>query len=178
MTADREAQRNWTHFGYGLAVFLALDAAAHRPVAGVLVVCTAPLLPPAAVALAWVAGLPAWGIALIAHVAAALPYGSLPWLPGWPGVVTLVLAILLALTTAPWWLHQLTRRRWSAGAAGITALEDPEAARDDEAVPRAQQRRGERRRAQHDLLLAVRRHPGDPVDPDRPGRQVGHMQRP
>lgn len=91
-------------------------------VAGVLVVCTAPLLPPAAVALAWVAGLPAWGIALIAHVAAALPYGSLPWLPGWPGVVTLVLAILLALTTAPWWLHQLTRRRWSAGAAGITAL--------------------------------------------------------
>lgn len=28
MTADREAQRNWTHFGYGLAVFLALDAAA------------------------------------------------------------------------------------------------------------------------------------------------------
>ncbi|MBC9957234.1 DNA internalization-related competence protein ComEC/Rec2 [Yimella sp. cx-51] len=91
-------------------------------VAGVLVVVTAPILAPVAMLLAWVAGLPAWGIALIAHAAAAVPFGALPWIGGWWGVALLVAVISILLVTGPWWWAQALRRRWAAAAAALTAL--------------------------------------------------------
>ena len=91
-------------------------------VAGVLVVCSAPVLQPLAQLLAWVAGLPAWGIATIAHLGADLPYGTLPWPGGWAGLALLVLVIALVLTTGHWWAHQAAARPWHGAAAAVTAL--------------------------------------------------------
>ena len=91
-------------------------------IAGVLVVCVAPLSSNLAEVLAWVAGVPAWGIALVARGAAAVPYGSLPWPGGWFGAVLLIAVILAVLTTAHWWLHQVRDFPWRAGTAALTVI--------------------------------------------------------
>lgn len=73
---------------------LAAPLVAPATIAGVVVVLLAPVLMPAAKAAAWLAVLPAEGIAQVAHLAARVPGGALPWPGGAAG------ALLLAVITA------------------------------------------------------------------------------
>lgn len=83
------------------ANLLAAPLVAPATLGGIAVVLLAPLSLPLGVAIAWVAGLPAWGIGAVAHLAARVPWGNLPWPAGPPGALLLAALVLLALLTGP-----------------------------------------------------------------------------
>lgn len=83
------------------ANLLAAPLVAPATVAGVVVAIVAVVWVPAAAWLAWLAGLPAWGIALIGRGAAELPGGTLPWPDGPGGALLLTGLTVLALVTGP-----------------------------------------------------------------------------
>lgn len=88
--------------------------------AGMGVLLVTPVWPGGAGLAAWTAGLPAWAIAAVAHVAADVPGGSIPWPSGASGViaaVVVVAALLFAWRVVPW----LGARGWTA-VGGITLL--------------------------------------------------------
>ncbi|GAA4381845.1 ComEC/Rec2 family competence protein [Agromyces bauzanensis] len=99
---------------YGVpANLLAAPAAPIGTVVGLLGCLALPLLPSVGMAFLQVAWLPASWIALVAHGAAALPGGRLPWLPDAPGALLLVAGTALAL-----WLALLPPgRSWLRGLA-------------------------------------------------------------
>ena len=99
---------------------LAEPLVAPATLAGMLTLLVAAVSPVAASTLVWCAGLPAWGIAGIAHVAARIPGGSVPWPGGFGGAVLalgVVAAALCAWRVLPW----LGLRGWSALACCAAA---------------------------------------------------------
>ncbi len=64
---------------------------------------------PGASWLGWLAALPALAIAGVARVAAAMPWGSLPWPAGPPGALLLAGVTVLCLVTAPWVRYQVAQ---------------------------------------------------------------------
>lgn len=89
-----------------VANLAAAPLVAPATVAGVLAALAAAVWLPAGTALAWVAGLPAWAIAWIAHTLAPLPFGTVLWLPGIPGALLLAAFTVLALVSGPWLLQR------------------------------------------------------------------------
>lgn len=99
---------------------LAEPLVAPATLAGMVTLLVAPFSPHVAGVTAWLAGLPAWAIASIAHGAAHVPGGSLPWPVGVVGVllaVGLVVALLWGWRVVPW----LGLRGWTA-AGGVALL--------------------------------------------------------
>ena len=86
---------------YGVpANLLAAPAAPVGTVVGLLGCLVLPALPSVGMAFLQVAWLPASWIALVAHGAAGLPAGRLPWVPDAPGALLLVASTALALWLA------------------------------------------------------------------------------
>ena len=105
---------------YGVpANLLAAPAAPIGTVVGLLGCLIHPILPSVGVAFLQVAWLPASWIALVAHGAAGLPGGRLPWLPDAAGALLLVACTGLAL----WLVFSTTRRpRLRAVAAALLVV--------------------------------------------------------
>lgn len=103
------------------ANLLAAPLVAPTTVLGVVSAVLSPLPGEAATALAWLAALPAWLLALVAHAGADLPWGTLDWVDGGPGALLLAVLTVLALTTGPWW-RELLRRRPSLGVVALGVL--------------------------------------------------------
>lgn len=93
-----------------LANLAAAPLVAPATVAGVLAALASALWLPLGTLCAWIAAMPALGIAQIAHRLAPVPFGTLPWPDGTPGALLLAAVSLALLLMAPWLLHR-TRRR-------------------------------------------------------------------
>ncbi|WP_173923896.1 ComEC/Rec2 family competence protein [Agromyces sp. Marseille-P2726] len=103
---------------YGVAAnLLAAPAAPVGTVIGMLGCLVLPVLPSVGTAFLQLAWLPASWIAVVAHGAAALPGGRLPWLPDAPGALLLGAGTALAL-----WLVLGDQRRRAARAVAAFAL--------------------------------------------------------
>ncbi|NHN56080.1 MBL fold metallo-hydrolase [Calidifontibacter sp. DB0510] len=100
---------------------LAAPLVAPATLGGVMTVLLAPFGPSVAWLPSWAAGLPAWGIATIAHVCAAVPWGSLPWPGGAFGALLLAALTLAALLTGPWVAATARRRPWAAVSSVVVA---------------------------------------------------------
>ncbi len=104
------------------ANLLAAPLVAPATLAGVVTVVVAPL----GASVSWLpslaAGLPAWGIAEIAHRLAHVPFGMVPWPTGAAGALTLAALSLALLCCGPWLLHSARSRPWLAAAAGVVVL--------------------------------------------------------
>jgi competence protein ComEC len=86
---------------YGVpANLLAAPAAPVGTVVGLVGCLLLPLLPSVGFACLQVAWVPASWIALVAHAAAAMPFGRLPWLPDAPGALLLAVCTSLVLWLA------------------------------------------------------------------------------
>ncbi|GAB94309.1 competence protein ComEC [Kineosphaera limosa] len=105
-----------------LANLAAAPFVAPATIAGVLAALTAALWLPAGTMCAWLAGMPAWVIALIAHSLAPVPFGTMPWVDGTSGALLLAVVTILALLCAPYALHQARRHPWRAAGAGVLLL--------------------------------------------------------
>ena len=110
---------------YGVpANLLAAPAAPIGTIAGLIGCLLLPMLPSVGFAFLQVAWVPASWIALVAHAAAALPFGRLPWIPDAAGAMLLVactaLALWLAFDRSP-----KPRRRAAAMAALLIAVAVP-----------------------------------------------------
>ena len=103
---------------YGVpANLLAAPAAPVGTIAGLIGCLLLPMLPSVGFAFLQVAWVPASWIALVAHAAAALPFGRLPWIPDAAGAVLLVVCTALVL-----WLVLDRSPRPRLRAAAITVL--------------------------------------------------------
>lgn len=80
---------------------LAAPAVAPATIFGVVAAAISPLAPTVAAWSAWVAGIPAWWIATLAHWFAERPGATMPWVPGAAGVVTSVTLALVAVAAMP-----------------------------------------------------------------------------
>ncbi|WP_145227770.1 DNA internalization-related competence protein ComEC/Rec2 [Rudaeicoccus suwonensis] len=98
---------------------LAAPLVAPATLAGVITVVVAGFSTSVAAVPAWLAGLPAWGIAWVAHAAARVPMGSLPWVPGTVGALLLAALVLLLLLSGPWLARAALRRPWLAGGLAL-----------------------------------------------------------
>lgn len=86
---------------------------------GMLVLLVAPVSGLLASGISWGAGLPAWAIAGIAHLAARVPYNAVPWFPGVWGVLA-ALAVVNGLLFA--WRAAVWSGWRGAVAAGVVLL--------------------------------------------------------
>jgi ComEC/Rec2-related protein len=90
---------------YGVAAnLLAEPAAPIATVLGVIACLTLPVVPAVGAAVAWIAWVPSAWIAGVAHVIAALPGSSLPWLTGAAGLVVMALitiCVVIAVRPPP-----------------------------------------------------------------------------
>ncbi len=93
-----------------LANLLAAPLVAPTTVLGVVAAVVSPLSVPLATAIAWLAAVPAWLLAAIAHLGADVPWGTVEWVDGGPGALLLAGLTVLALTTGPWWRERVRRR--------------------------------------------------------------------
>ena len=93
-----------------LANLLAAPLVAPTTVLGVLAAVVSPLSVTLASGVAWLAALPAWLLAVIAHLGADVPWGTVEWVDGGPGALLLTALTVLALTTGPWWRERVRRR--------------------------------------------------------------------
>lgn len=98
------------------ANILAAPLVAPATLGGIVTAVLAPWAQPVAEGVVWFGGLPAWGIAAIAHTAAGVPGGSLPW-PGGASGAWLLAALILAVVLAGPWL--LAERRRAIAAVGL-----------------------------------------------------------
>ena len=96
---------------------LAEPAVGPATVLGFAALATAPLAPPVARALAWLAGWPTRWIAAVARRGAALPGADIAWPGGWTGGLLLAVVTAAALVAG----HRLAHRPWLAVAC-VTAL--------------------------------------------------------
>nr|WP_078591640.1 ComEC/Rec2 family competence protein [Streptomyces megasporus] len=94
-----------------LAEFLVAPAT----VLGFAALAAAPLAPPLAEALAWVAGWPTAGIAAIARAGAALPGAEIDWPGSWAGALALAALTVAVLLAARW----LLRHPWLCAACAV-----------------------------------------------------------
>ncbi|MET9090635.1 ComEC/Rec2 family competence protein [Streptomyces cyaneofuscatus] len=94
---------------------LAEFAVAPATVFGFAVLAVAPVAPPVAELLAWVAGWPVGWIASVARTGADLPGAEAPWPGGWAGAALLALLTVLAVLLAP----RLIRHPWLCLAAAL-----------------------------------------------------------
>lgn len=105
---------------YGVpANVLAAPAAPVGTIAGLVGCLLLPMLPSVGFALLQVAWVPASWIALVAHAAAALPFGRLPWIPDAAGAVLLVVCTALALWLV---LDRSPKPRLRAGAIALLLI--------------------------------------------------------
>jgi competence protein ComEC len=96
---------------YGVAAnLLAEPAAAPVTVLGLIACVAAPVCPPLATAVAWIAWLPASWIAAVATFFAGLPGARAPWPTGMLGVVLLIVVTLAGLTALLGGVRPLLRR--------------------------------------------------------------------
>lgn len=102
------------------ANILAAPLVAPATLGGALTALLAPWAGPVAELVVWSGGLPAWGICAIAHRAAQVPGGALPWPEGAGGAWLLAGVILTLLLVAPWFAR--TRRRAVGAVAVVTAI--------------------------------------------------------
>lgn len=110
---------------YGVpANLLAAPAAPVGTVVGMLGCLVLPVLPSVGVAFVQVAWLPASWIALVAHGAAGLPGGRLPWLPDAAGALLLIACTALGLWLA-FGTHRRARLRALAEGVLVVALAVP-----------------------------------------------------
>ncbi len=79
-------------------------------IAGVATALVAVVWVPGAAVLAWVAALPALGLAVIARISADLPWGALPWPTGPPGALLLALVVAGGVFSWPWLGYQRRAR--------------------------------------------------------------------
>ncbi|HEX5566391.1 MAG TPA: ComEC/Rec2 family competence protein [Streptomyces sp.] len=94
-----------------LAEFLVAPAT----VLGFAALALAPLAPPLAEAVAWLAGWPTEAIAAIARAGAALPGAELDWPGTWTGALLLAVLTVLVVLAAPW----LTRHPWLCAVCAL-----------------------------------------------------------
>ncbi|TWP37579.1 MBL fold metallo-hydrolase [Leekyejoonella antrihumi] len=102
------------------ANMLAAPLVAPATLAGVVTVLVSPFGSTVSWLPSWVAGLPAWGIAWIAHACARVPFGMLPWPDGTTGAVLLALLTLVLLLCGRWLAQSVRRSPWLAG--GLVAV--------------------------------------------------------
>ncbi|GAA1812058.1 ComEC/Rec2 family competence protein [Agromyces neolithicus] len=105
---------------YGVpANLLAAPAAPVGTIAGLVGCLLLPLLPSVGFAFLQIAWVPASWIALVAHAAAALPFGRLPWIPDAAGAALLVACTALALWLV---LDRTPRPRIRAAAIAVLLI--------------------------------------------------------
>ena len=105
---------------YGVpANLLAAPAAPVGTIAGLIGCLLLPMLPRSGFAFLQVAWVPASWIALVAHAAAALPFGRLPWIPDAAGAVLLVVCTALVLWLV---LDRSPRPRLRAAAIAVLLI--------------------------------------------------------
>ncbi|MFG1806134.1 ComEC/Rec2 family competence protein [Streptomyces sp. NPDC049040] len=97
---------------------LAEPAVAPATVLGFCALVLAPFAPPAAAAVAWLAGWPTRWIVTVARHGAALPGAEIGWPGGWPGAALLV-ALTVALAVGG---RALIGRPWPAAAGALLLL--------------------------------------------------------
>ncbi|GAA0328654.1 ComEC/Rec2 family competence protein [Streptomyces blastmyceticus] len=97
---------------------LAELAVAPATVLGFAALVAAPLVPPAAEGLAWLAGWPASWAAAVARTGAGLPGAELGWPGGWPGGLLLAAVTGAAVFAARRTLH----RPWACAACALLLL--------------------------------------------------------
>lgn len=103
------------------ANLLAAPLVAPATLAGVGTAVLAPVAPWVARWTAWGAALPAWGIAQVAHVCARVPFGSVPWLPGAVGAITLAGIVLALVLSGPWLVDRVRRHPVAAALVVISS---------------------------------------------------------
>ncbi len=101
------------------ANLLAAPLVAPATLAGVVTVVVAPCGPTISWLPSWAAGIPAWGIAQIAHRLADVPYGMMPWPGGWAGALGLAVIAVGLMLCGPWVVRSARRHPWAACAAAI-----------------------------------------------------------
>ncbi|MGV1008755.1 MAG: DNA internalization-related competence protein ComEC/Rec2 [Dermatophilaceae bacterium] len=104
------------------ANLLAAALVAPATIAGVLVLLTALVWTPLAVALAWGGAIPALLIAQIARVGADVPFGTLPWLPGPTGAFLLGGLVLAGVVGGPWLAHRVRRQPVAVLGCAVLAV--------------------------------------------------------
>lgn len=104
------------------ANLLAAPLVAPATLAGVVTVVVAPLGAGLSWLPSWAAGLPAWGIAEIAHRLAHVPFGMMPWPGGAAGALALAAVSVTLLLCGPWLLQSARSRPWPAAAVGVVVL--------------------------------------------------------
>ncbi len=97
---------------------LAEPAVGPATVLGFAALVVAPFAPPAARALAWLAGWPTRWIAAVARHGAALPGAEIAWPGGWPGAVLLAAVTAAALVAG----RRLVHRPWLVAACAFALL--------------------------------------------------------
>ncbi len=100
---------------------LAAPLVAPATLAGIITVLAAPISTPLAYVPAWLAALPTWGIAWIAHACARVPLGVLPWPDGAAGALLLAGLTLVLLVGGVWLLRVLWFRPYLAAAGALVA---------------------------------------------------------
>ncbi|WP_323099795.1 ComEC/Rec2 family competence protein [Intrasporangium sp. YIM S08009] len=102
-----------------LANLLAAPLVAPTTIVGVVVAVLATAWVPAATALAWVAAVPAQGIAAVARWCDGLPGGSVPWSDSGPAAVLLAVLSVALLVVGPWAWHRGRHRPLAAAAVVV-----------------------------------------------------------
>ncbi|MDT0451554.1 ComEC/Rec2 family competence protein [Streptomyces hesseae] len=97
---------------------LAEPAVAPATVLGFAALAAAPLVPPLAEGLAWLAGWPAQWTATVARTGAGLPGAELAWPGGWAGGLWLAAATVVVLLIA----GRVLRSPWVCGACALLLL--------------------------------------------------------
>nr|WP_246242265.1 ComEC/Rec2 family competence protein [Flexivirga aerilata] len=98
---------------------LAAPLVAPATLAGIVTVLVAPISTQLAYAPAWLAALPTWGIAWIAHTCARVPLGVLPWPDGALGALLLAGLTLVLLVGGVALLRLIWLRPYLAAAAAL-----------------------------------------------------------
>lgn len=105
-----------------LTNLLAAPLVAPTTIAGILAAVGGLIWGPLGTVFAWVGAGPAWLIGRIARWGAAIPAGSLDWLPGSRGAWLLTLLTVAAVLCGPWLVWQVRRRPWLGAIAAVLAL--------------------------------------------------------
>lgn len=101
---------------------LAAPAVAPATVLGALAAVLSPVAPPVAHAIAWLGGIPAGWICLVARRAAAWPMAVAPWPHGWRGAAAVLLALALVGGAARTLVRRGRRTRWAAALVAAVVV--------------------------------------------------------
>lgn len=101
---------------------LAAPAVAPATVLGALAAVLSPVLPTVAHGVAWLGGLPAGWICLVARHAAAWPTAVLPWPEGWHGAVAALAVLVVVSAVVRAVVRRPRRQRWAALAVALVLV--------------------------------------------------------